>query len=633
MPIVRTTLEPWRDIYVTDVEYIGLLRIGLIYEGAVIQPPPSFTDAQYAELANPEGEAAKRVLAAALELVDESAVTGSVVETVLATVGPEVDAMALAASATLDGKVAVADAAKIGAEAARDAAEAWAAGTEALQEEAVTTLLVGPSTSQTFLSDTYVAGVSVNKVGTLPDLQAAVDKAAARGNILYASGYYEISGSVVSSKKMTIVGTGDGLTIVQLSPLTPHFMGTDVDDFTLADATLIGLSTDYENTPAVYGASAIKFAGVGGRIRVSSVNIYGIAGAGVFVGAGATHRVIITKCEITGVGLATLGAANYSAGVVIQDGVQNVTVKETEIYDIAQGVSVGHGCIRVSIIGNRIHDTSEHGAYLAPSDFYTVTGNTFYNTGLLGMKIQKGLPGYSCKSAIITGNHFDNTGSTAILLTNAIDEEIFLRNAIVADNIITDCGDTAVRIDHARGIKVTSNTVDGARFGIRVYLSSIVSLIENDVMNTERTGILIDNSSRVKIKGGTLMNLGILGPEKVGIIVQGVVDNLLLDGVTVDYDVAAQSDGLLFGDGTYSNIRVRNGYYRGANWGTRTSTASSAIIQWRDNIAIGGTGTTDGLPLNLIPSLPNTTGAPLATVEASVNKLNDALRAHRDARG
>jgi hypothetical protein len=67
MPTIRTTIEPWRDIAVTEREYLYLLRAGLIYDGTPPPPPPpSFSDQQYAELADPEGEAAERVTEAVI---------------------------------------------------------------------------------------------------------------------------------------------------------------------------------------------------------------------------------------------------------------------------------------------------------------------------------------------------------------------------------------------------------------------------------------------------------------------------------------------------------------------------------------------------------------------------------------
>ncbi len=65
MPLIRTTIEPWREIDVSDGEYLGLLRQGLIFTG---NPPPlppvAFTNAQYDELDDPNSEAARRRAAA-----------------------------------------------------------------------------------------------------------------------------------------------------------------------------------------------------------------------------------------------------------------------------------------------------------------------------------------------------------------------------------------------------------------------------------------------------------------------------------------------------------------------------------------------------------------------------------------
>lgn len=207
MPVIRTTLEPWRDVLVTDTEYLGLLRIGLIYEGAPVQPPPSFTDAQYAELANPEGEAAKRVLAAALALVNVDAVAASVATTALATIEPEVEAMTTAASATLDGKVSL-------AQAARDQAEAWAAGTEALQGEAVETLMGRAE------GVVYPEGIALG-VLTHASLQAAADLA-------FSTSDARKSVSVIAAGVLTTDQTVLLRSDADLSGLQINYTGTGV---------------------------------------------------------------------------------------------------------------------------------------------------------------------------------------------------------------------------------------------------------------------------------------------------------------------------------------------------------------------------------------------------------------------
>lgn len=53
MPLVRTTIEPWREISVSDAEYVRLLRDGLIYTGGAPAAPPAFSDQQYAEMLLP----------------------------------------------------------------------------------------------------------------------------------------------------------------------------------------------------------------------------------------------------------------------------------------------------------------------------------------------------------------------------------------------------------------------------------------------------------------------------------------------------------------------------------------------------------------------------------------------------
>lgn len=102
MPTIRTTIEPWREIEVSESEYLALLRQGLIFDGTPPPPPPpSFSDEQYDELDDPESEAASRLVAAVLDSLDvdgEGLVTAAK-NAVLDEVGDEIDAASAAAAA------------------------------------------------------------------------------------------------------------------------------------------------------------------------------------------------------------------------------------------------------------------------------------------------------------------------------------------------------------------------------------------------------------------------------------------------------------------------------------------------------------------------------------------------------
>lgn len=100
MPTIRTTLEPWREIVVTESEYLSLLRQGLIYDDEPPPPPPpSFTDQQYDELDDPESEAATRIVEAVLASIDSGGLVAAATAAVIAEVGPDIDAAEAAAAA------------------------------------------------------------------------------------------------------------------------------------------------------------------------------------------------------------------------------------------------------------------------------------------------------------------------------------------------------------------------------------------------------------------------------------------------------------------------------------------------------------------------------------------------------
>lgn len=474
-------------------------------------------------------------------------------------------------------------------------------------------------------------GVRVNTLtGTLADIQGAIDLAAASKVPVYISGVYEINAPIVLPSNVRIVGVG-AVSIKQTSPLTAHFTGNAIVNVDINGLTLIGYANDYTNSDAVYGATAFKFTGDNGRISIDNCVFDSVVGAAVFVTTSATKHLSVRNCIAKGAGLSVIGVGTFSAGIVVQDGIQDVILDNNDISEYGQGIAIGHGSKRVTITNNRIHHTSEHGGYFATSDSYIITGNHFYNTAVLGFKIQNGKAGYTCRNAIISGNILDATGSNAIMIVNAIDATNFIKNVIITDNVVTACGDTGIRVSNTENAKVVNNIVNGARFGIRVFASKLVQVVSNTIMETERTGLLIDNTSLVKVSLNTMLNLGILGPEKVAIIVSGIVDGLTIEENNIDYDKAAHSDGLLFGAGNYTRIRILNNYFRGANWGMRTAAAAAAIIDWRNNRAIGGVGTIDGAP-TIVPTLPNIALGTLAVAEAEVNKIKQILRDQQDAR-
>lgn len=507
-------------------------------------------------------------------------------------------------------------------------------GVNAVENDTAVAEYVGAADSDTreALNATFARAFSLHRAaGDLSDLQAAVNAAAAQKVPLHLSGAYTISGTVNIPDSIRIIGMG-GVTIAQTAPLTPILLADGIDDVHIENVTLVGLGTDFVNAETVYGATAIRFTGACERILIDHITVVGIAGAGVFVTTAATKSVTITNSRITGVGLPALGTANYSAGVVVQDGITDVTISGNDISQIAQGVAVGHGSKRILFTENRIHHTSEHGAYFATSDNYIIEENYFYNTGLLGFKIQNGKAGYTCKGARIAGNHLDSTGSNSIMITNAIASgTVFIENIVIEGNIIRASGDTGIRIDSARALIITNNLINGARFGMRFFKTAGLHATGNKILNTERTGLLLEDGTSLRIESTTILNAGIVGPEKVGLIVQGVVSGLALIDNDIDYDVAAHNDAVLFGAGTFTGVRVRGNYLRGANYGIRPSTALAGIIVWRDNMLVGGLGGSDAVP-SFVPLLPNTTGQSLANVEAEVNKVKQILRDQRDAR-
>lgn len=482
------------------------------------------------------------------------------------------------------------------------------------------------------LTSSFARGVSLQKTsGTLAELQAGVDEAAAKGVPLYVSGDFSGGGTVTIPSNTRIVGMG-GVTITQTANLTPHFVAAGVEDVWIENVIFVGKGTDWVNTDTVYGATAMRFTGANTNIVISDCRVEGIAGCGVFVQTGASKSVTVRNTTITGVGLPTLGSGQYSAGVIVQDGIADITIEGCDISGIAQGIAIGHGSTRIIARGNRIHHTSEHGAYFATSDHYIITDNYFYNTGLLGFKIQQGKPGYSCKGAVITGNHVESSGSNSIVITNAIAPgTVFIENVVLDGNMIYTSGDTGIRIDSARAVIISNNLVNGCRFAIRAFTSSMLRIAGNMLMNSERTGLLIDNCSQVTVADNEMLNLGILGPEKVGIIIQGTVTGLALRDNMVDYDTAAHNDAVLFGTGTYSNIRIRGNYLRGANYGIRPSTALSAITVWRDNTLAGGLGGYDAIP-SFIVSMPSTAITTFAEAQTAINALKTLAVAHKDAR-
>lgn len=259
-------------------------------------------------------------------------------------------------------------------------------------------------------------------------IQAAID-ATPSGTIYIASGDYAILSNLELASNISITGSGPETTLTLAGPAIRLFSGTNLENLTIANLTLVGSGS--ANTYGIHIGKAN-----------TTINIDSVTADNFDVG------ILITSTTNSRV-------CNCHCSNCIREGIY---LKKESGYPLGSNNLVDN-CL--------VHDCNRYCISIENNDTSTISRCRCYN-GVFGALHSESAEGTTWVRMI--DNYVENCGSTPIMITgcdhpyvagnyvkNALDTGINLRRGTVVNNLITGCT-KAIRCD--AGI-IIGNTIVG----------------------------------------------------------------------------------------------------------------------------------------------------------------------------
>ena len=450
-------------------------------------------------------------------------------------------------------------------------------------------------------------GATGNGTGNdAPAISAAI-AAAPDGATVQLSGEHRLTAPVQMRSSITLDGSQGSLR--QTSAMTPCVRLDGVTGARLRGIRMRGVGTDYVGSSAVYQSAAVHILGSSSGIAITDCVITNVAGGGVYVGGAGVSDVTVTGCTLAGpdTDAITPIADGFGAGVVLNaSGVTRVRIIGNSISRFAQGIVSGTS-YELVIANNTIHSIiGQHGIYLDATRALTVTGNTIRGCALQGVKVQIATGELESSDVTISGNSITDTGSHAILITNALSGGGSMRSRRVVISANTCRGsDDGIHALHCDELLISANSLSGGNNGIHVAQSTNWSVVGNRVRDVQAQGLLVEASSAGLIALNEVQDPAQAdGPTtEFGLHLTGAstADIRILDNRVRDAQ-GHMRYGLYLADGIdQATITARGNVFTGATeYGVRME-SDTPLAEWRDNIAQGGTGAVLGFPTSQHP--------------------------------
>lgn len=427
--------------------------------------------------------------------------------------------------------------------------------------------------------------ITPSDAGSASALASAIASATSLGAPVALRGDFTISGSVALPTGAHIDGRQS--TITQTANLTPVFtIGSGSPNVTLENVTVIGKTTDYVNTTLVYSAAGVTVAAE--NVKILNCRFLGCAGAGVRLFPTSATNVTIEGCTIVGPGdtYITSTGHSYAGGIIkVGSGGTGWTIRNNDISEYAQGISLGGGVTDLLITGNRIHNIpGQNGISLADLDGATITNNHIRDIALQGVKIQVTVSSADANGVVVDGNLILECGSHAVLLTNNNNNAARVRNVVVSANVIRNAGDAGISGTRCADVLVTDNIIAGTTglSGIQIDTSTGVDIIGNRIIGVNRDGVFISGITQFSIVDNRIYQPAVEdnASNEFGIHLQGsnsegqITNNLITDptGGTMQYGIYIESGTSLSSVDIIDNVvsGAKDYGYRGLSAAART---------------------------------------------------------------
>lgn len=229
---------------------------------------------------------------------------------------------------------------------------------------------------------------------------------------------YRVSGTMTLRDGQTV--NTRGASIRQYKAQTPIFNCSKRKNITIEDSVLIGMGTDFVNTPSSI-AVGIQCNGASGVV-VRGNRFENFAYAPFWSMDIDDFKYIGNTVKGPGSTVLKPGVSRNNTGVTV--GGKNILIANNVISETGQGLIVAETSQHIVVTGNVIHDIiSEHGMYFdAGLRNLTVTGNTIVEVYHTGLKVQHyDAVGIEPNTILIAGNSIEGTKvGDCILMINSV---------------------------------------------------------------------------------------------------------------------------------------------------------------------------------------------------------------------
>lgn len=280
-----------------------------------------------------------------------------------------------------------------------------------------------------------------------------------------------------------------------------------------------------------------------GTLRLpGNFRLSGVPGGTMLLQSGSGPVLLIDNAgnvAVEGLSIDGNGASGdmWHGGLVHVAGSQNVTLRDCTITNTQlNGVSVMHSSGRIE--GCDISQSDLTGLFVYDSDGVLAQANRIHDCANGGIRIWRGENGPD--GSIVTNNriwNIDWTGGGNGQNGNGIN--IFRADGvIVADNYITDCAFSAIRLNSTNNTQVRGNTcLNSGEVAIFSEFTFSGSVISSNIVDNAAAGISMTNFN----EDGRLATC-------TGNIVRNITPSSAVNPDTVPYGIAAEADAIVTGN-------------------------------------------------------------------------------------
>jgi parallel beta-helix repeat protein len=207
----------------------------------------------------------------------------------------------------------------------------------------------------------------------------------------------------------------------------------------------------------------------------------------------------------------TLQGSGIGRGFILY-GINNVTVKNTNITDFGYGVDLESSNNSI-VSGNTITNSTTWGVYLCLSNNSVVSGNTITNS-------TDGVYLESSNNIVVSGNTITNStdngvylgwSNSSVVSGNTITNNYYgvylgsSNSSVVSGNTITNSTD-GVHLYSSNNGAVSGNTITNTSIGVYLWSSNSSVVSGNNITKSTNCGVYLWSSNNSTIYGNTITN-------------------------------------------------------------------------------------------------------------------------------